>query len=329
MAAKPIHWIEAAQAVEAASRILIVAHVFPDGDAIGALMGLSGALRERGKQVVAAVDGGTPPFLHYIPNSDTVVSELTEGAWDVMISVDSSDEKRTGLAGEYGRAHSSKVINLDHHVTNTYFGDLHLVVPSAVSSTEIVFDWLSQMQHIISQPVAVALLTGLVTDTMGFRTSNVSAHTLWIAHTLMLAGASLTEITARTLDSRSFSTINLWKYTFPSVELDGQIICANVTQEDLRRANINEITDGGLVSLLNSVNEAMVAAVFKETNDQQVELSLRSKTGYDVGQIAFSLGGGGHKQAAGATIAGTLNEVRQQVLPLLREVVKQGKLEIV
>src|SRR5690606_489941 len=130
-----------------------------------------------------------------------VQDELKSGEWDLMISVDASDEERTGQVGVYGRGHSQKVINLDHHATNTMFGDIYLVMPTAVSATEVVFHWLNHIGHAITIEVAVPLLTGLVTDTLGFRTSNVTSDTLGIAMKLMAVGASLHEITARTLDS--------------------------------------------------------------------------------------------------------------------------------
>jgi phosphoesterase RecJ-like protein len=329
MTTNTIQWGEATQAIESAKSILIVTHISPDGDAIGSLIGLTIALREKGKQVVPADDDPAPEFLQFIPGTDTIVTQLTEGEWDLMISVDSSDEKRTGVVGEYGRAHSQKVINLDHHTTNTYFGDIFLVNPAAVAASEVISDWLRWMGHPISREVAVALLTGLVTDTLGFRTSNVSAGTLGIAQQLMQAGASLTEVTARTLDSKSYNAINLWKQTLPTVSLEGKVISATITQADLQRAGITETTDGGLVGLLNSVNEAMIAVVFKETPQGTVELSLRSKPGYDVSRVAFALGGGGHMQASGATIPGPLEEARKRVVPMLLEAAKNGKLNIV
>jgi len=319
-----IQWTETTEALDNAATILLVTHVSPDGDAIGSLLGLANALRERGKTVETAVDGGVPDYLEYMAGADTVKKSLEAGEWELMISLDSSDEERTGKVGAYGRAHSAKVINLDHHASNTLFGDLFLVVPTAVSATEVVFDWLTHMRQPVSLPAATALLTGLVTDTRGFRTSNCTARTLQIAQQLMEAGASLADVTARTLDGKSYSTLLLWKTALHSVELKKGLISAVVTQEDLKRASLSDMTDGGLVSLLVGVNEAQVAVVFKELAHGEVELSLRSKPGYDVSQVALVLGGGGHKQASGATIPGPLIAARERVLPMLRLVIEQG-----
>jgi phosphoesterase RecJ-like protein len=316
-------------AVKVAQKIVIVTHVKPDGDAIGSALGLAWALQEMGKKVTVANDDFVPDYLQFLPGTDLFRRTLHNGKWDVMISTDASDEPRTGLVGAYARAHSQTVINLDHHITNTLFGDIHLVVPAAVSATEIVFEWWQFAGHTISKNTATALLTGLVTDTIGFRINTVTANTLRIAQALMQAGASLTEITARTLDTRSYRVIDLWKHALPSVLLEDGVIQGTVQLTDVSQAGLDDVTDGGLVSFLNQVNEAMVAVVFKEQPEQKVEISLRSKPGFNVGDVAFVLGGGGHKQAAGATISGTLDEVKAKVLPLLKEAVAAGKLEIV
>lgn len=322
-------WQAATDAVLKAERILVVAHIFPDGDAIGALLGLSNALRRQGRQVTSAVDGGIPDDLRFLPGADHVCSVLTEGQWDLLISVDSSDEKRMGEVGAYGRQHSRLTINLDHHPTNIYFGDIFLVESEAVSATQIIYEWLQFMRFAIDREIAAPLLTGLVTDTLGFRTSNVTSGTLRIAQALMDAGASLTEITARTLDTKPYSVIELWKQVLRSVRLVGPVIYGVVTQADLQAVGLTDVTDGGLSSFLVKTEEAMIAAVFKETPSGQVELSFRSKRGYDVAQVAFALGGGGHVQAAGATLEGPLEAALARVLPMLELAAQQGKLEIV
>lgn len=322
-------WLAASDLIENAERVLVVTHVSPDGDAIGSLLGVGNALRTFGKEVDLACDDGVPDFVEFLPGADKVMKKLTMGKWDVMISVDASDEPRSGKVGAYGREHSNKVINIDHHPTNTQFGDVHLIMPHAVSATEVIFRWLDEMDFAFTPEVATPLLTGLVTDTIGFRTSNVTADTLAIAQALMENGASLTEITERTLDTRSILVVNLWKHALASAELhEGGVMAATVTQDDLKRAGLREVTDGGLVSFLVKVSEAMIAVVFKELEDGKVEISLRSKPGFDVGSVAFGLGGGGHVQAAGATIDGPLDDARKRVLALLKVAVKKGKLVI-
>ncbi len=181
------------------------------------------------------------------------------------------------------------------------------------------------MKQPLTRDNALPLLTGLVTDTQGFRTSNVRPDTLGFAQKLMQAGASLTEVTQRTLASTPFQNIQLWKYVLPSVELKNGVISASVTQEDVHKAHLTDVTDAGLVEFLVTANEAMISVVFKELTDGRVEIGFRCKPGYDVASVALSLGGGGHTQASGATVPGTLETVKERVMPLLVEAYRQGK----
>ncbi|MFW5692017.1 MAG: DHH family phosphoesterase [Chloroflexota bacterium] len=325
-----LQWEEATAAVRAAERILVVTHIKPDGDAIGSMLGLVNAFRALGKSVDCAVDEGLPFEFGFLPGSETVQAALESGAWDLMISSDSSDEARTGLVGLYGRANSKQVINLDHHQTNMRFGDIHLIDAAAVSAAEVAYRWLVHMDLPLTRDVAIPLLTGMITDTIGFRTSNVTAQTLVIAHRLISAGASLTEITARTLDNRSFETVKLWRQAFNNVSMQpGGVVTAQLSRTDFESAGLDDDSDFGLVGFLININEAMIAAVFKETDEGEINISMRAKPGFDVSGVAFELGGGGHRQAAGATVNGSLTAVRDRVLPLLEDAARRGKLNIV
>lgn len=321
-------WAAATAAIDNAQRVLLVTHLNPDGDAIGSLLGLANALSVRGITYDMAVDGGVPEYLAYLPGAERVLPALTEGSWDVMVSLDSSDEARTGDCGVYGRANSRVVVNLDHHPTNTMFGQIFIVIPTAVAAAEIVHQWLIEMGQPVTPDVARPLLTGLITDTRGLRTSNVHAGTLGLAQALVEAGASLAEVALRVLDNRPYNDIELWKQAMPSVQMDGVVISANVTVDNLRAAGLDEVSDAGLVSMLLSVDTAMISVVFQETFENAVEISLRSKPGYDVSWVAVSCGGGGHRQAAGASIPGTLEDVRARVLPLLQQEAQRGELVI-
>ncbi|HUN09955.1 MAG TPA: bifunctional oligoribonuclease/PAP phosphatase NrnA [Aggregatilineales bacterium] len=323
MTLEVVQWAEATNAIRAAQSILLVTHISPDGDAIGSMLGLYHALSEMGKKVEVAVDDGVPDFLEFIPGWKEV-SRRINGQWDVMVSLDASDEPRTGEAGAFGRSHSAMVINLDHHATNTGFGHIHLVDPLAVSAAEMVYRWLKWMEHPVSLESATALLTGMITDTMGLRTSNVVPATLRIVEELMTLGPSLSDITYRTMVSKPYAAIHLWALSLPTLKLQDRLVSATVRADDMKKVGYYDATDGGLVSLLAVVEEAVVAVVFKERNDGRVEISLRSNVGYDVSSVAFALGGGGHKQAAGATVNGKVEAVQERVVPMLRQVIEQG-----
>lgn len=316
-------WQAAADAIAAARTVLVASHVAPDGDAIGSLLGMAGVLCGLGKRVTAAVDEGVPGELAFLPNSQTILPKLTRGEYDLMIALDASDIERLGIVGQYGLAHSRRVINLDHHPTNTRFGDIQLVLPAAVATAEVVFDLLQFAGWPLSRDVAIALLAGLVTDTQGFRIPATGSRSLEIAQALMEAGAPLAEIMAQTLNRRSFAEVTLWQQALQSVQLRDGLISAAITQNDLKQASLDKMTDGGLVNYLVDVDAAKVAVVFKEL-PTAVEVSFRAKPGYDVGQLALGLGGGGHVLAAGCTLAGSLQQAQKQVLPLARKIIGEG-----
>ena len=319
-----IDFAAANAALERAAGVVIVTHVEPDGDAIGSLLGLGNALRAQGHEVTCAVDGGAPPGLQFLPRANLVLSTLPELPADLLICLDADRPERLGKVGAQGMARCGTVINLDHHVSNTGFGDIQLVMTEAASASEVVFHWLRSLSLPLSPDVARPLLTGLVTDTLGFRTSNVRAGTLRSALELMEYGVSLHEIVAQTFDSRPYAELLLWRQVLPSLTLEGGVASAQIRVEDCRRAGLEAGADGDLPSLLRSTAEARVAVVFRELEDGRVSLSMRSKPPWDVARVAVALGGGGHAQAAGATIAGPLPAARERVLPLLHTAANGG-----
>lgn len=129
---------------------------------------------------------------------------------------------------------------------------------------------------------------------------------------------------AQTLNRMPYQEVVLWKLVFPGVEMSDGLIHAAITRDNIAQAGLETMTDGGLVSHLVNVDQAKVSVVFKELPDNQVEVGFRSKPGYDVASLALQLGGGGHTQASGCTLDGTLTQARKLVLPLAQQVVSAG-----
>ncbi|MEO0595083.1 MAG: bifunctional oligoribonuclease/PAP phosphatase NrnA [Chloroflexota bacterium] len=326
---KPPEYQAASDAVASAKSILVVTHTSPDGDAIGSSLGLANALRAMGKDVTVAVDEGLPDFFAWLPKAQTIVGELpADASWDVMISTDASDEVRSGAVGKIGFANSKTVINIDHHITNTYFGDIHLVMPDAASATQVVFNWWEHMSIDWTYDIAQPLLTGLVTDTGGFRTNSTTPDVLTVAQKLMRHGASLIEATQRSLNVRSPQELAVWQRILPKVTIDNGIAILVVTQEDMHSANLDYFDMGGIANFLLGTTNVQIAATFRQDEPELYKLSMRSKPGFDVSQVAFQLGGGGHKQASGASIDGDINSILNKVAPLLAQAIEKGTPEI-
>lgn len=324
-----MHWQEAKALVDGAQTIIAVTHVFPDGDAIGSLMGLTHTLRALGKTVIPAVDDGTPDFLRHIPGSESVLKSLSTERADLVFSLDASDAKRSGKVGEYALGLGVPVIMVDHHATNTLFGTVNLLNPVTPATCEVLVDWFSAVGWTIPPDAAYALLTGIVTDTQCFRISQTTADTLRKAQLLMSLGASLTAITQRTVNRRSTASFRLWAKVMPTLQIEDGVIWAIVTPEAKKAAGYDEEGGaGGLASLLNEADEAFVTGVFIEKPDGRIEMHFRAQPGYDVSRVAFAVGGGGHIQASGATVDGPLDSAVTRVVGMLKDAARVGSLVV-
>jgi phosphoesterase RecJ-like protein len=172
----------------------------------------------------------------------------------------------------------------------------------------------------LTEHVGLCLLTGLVTDTRSFRTPNVDAAALRAALRLMESGASLSEVTQRVLEQRPLASMQLWGQAIDRLQLKDGILWTEITIAMRRKWGLGRDSDSGLANFLSGVKEADVVVVFAEGEDGTIDVGMRSVPGWDVAQVALSLGGGGHPQAAGCTISGDLLEVRELVLAELRRV---------
>ena len=308
--------------ISAAQRIQLVTHIDPDGDAIGSLLGLAWLLRARGRQVTLTCESPIPSQYAWLPGAEEIgpASRTASLAHDLVISLDCSDQQRTGQATATESPGSLPVplINIDHHITNTRFGIVNLVDPGCVATAQLLLVLADAVGWHLSQPVALCLLTGIVTDTRGLRTSNIDTQVLRAVLRLTEAGAPLAEITRRTLDQRPLSIVRLWGDAIGRLKLEDGILWTEVTGDMLRRWPSPEDGMTGLSNFLAGVREALVIAVISERDEQTVDVGLRAAPGYDVSGIALRLGGGGHPQASGCTLKGSLQDVRDLVLGEIR-----------
>lgn len=312
------------QAIEqfrSAQRILLVCHIRPDGDAIGSMLGLGLALRSVGKQVELVCEDGVPADSRHLEGSSEV-RRKPQGDFDLICVVDSSDLARTGsVLQDRGPVD----VNIDHHPTNVNFAGLNLVDPQAVATAEIIASLLATWGIAISPPIAAALLTGLVTDTIGFRTSNVNPGTLRLAASLMERGADLPVLYRRALVDRSFEAMRLWAAGLARLERKGRLLWTTLTVDDRKTAQYPGRDDADLINLLSAVEGADISVIFIEQPNGRVKISWRAQPGFDVSQIASSLGGGGHAAAAGAEIQGSLPEIQAEILELTRPLLNGGQ----
>lgn len=308
---------QASQLILGARRPLLACHVAPDGDALGSLTGLSRALRQLDLSPIPACADTVPAGFDYIPGVDAIVQDVT-GPFDLVIAVDCSDLRRLGSLSKLPNFSQYPLINIDHHITNVDFGDVNLVDPEASSTAEVILQLLDHLEVELDETLATSLLVGIVTDTRGFRTTNVTPRVLEAALRLTREGASLSYVSQRGLDRRPVAAVRLWGAALSHMRFGQDIIWTNIPVTMRREMGYHGNGDAGLASFLVSADEAAVSVVFVEQEDGSIDVGMRAMPGFDVAQLALRFGGGGHALAAGFSIAGPLEEAEQRVLEALR-----------
>jgi phosphoesterase RecJ-like protein len=292
-------------------KVLITSHVRPDGDAVGSLLGLGLALGDAGKQVEMVLLDGVPSNFRYLRGSDDVVRK-PHGGFDTFITVDCADFKRTGKLFE---SHRSPDINIDHHITNQRFGELNLIEGQEVATASILTKYLPAWGYAITQSIAAALLTGIITDTLGFRTSNMTSEALRQAAVLMDCGVDMPELYMRGLVRRSFPAARYWGAGLSRLEQDAGIVWGSLTLEDRQTTGYSGNDDADLINTISAIEGYKVGMIFVEQHDNHVKISWRGlQPGVDVSPVAEHFGGGGHAAAAGADVPGALHEIQQVVI---------------
>ena len=310
-----------------AERILVLSHIRPDGDAVGSLLGLGLALAGVGKKVQMVLEDGVPSGFRHLEGSERIETK-PEGLFDLVVAVDASDLERIGkVLNAVRRRDNGQAgvpdINIDHHVTNLNFARHNLVITDAAATAEIIANHLGDFGLTLNQAIASALLTGIITDTLGFRTVNMAPKVLHTAAALMEAGADLPSLQMSALHRRSFVTARLWGIGLSKMSREGPIVWTSLTHKDRQEVGYPGRDDGDLINLVSSIDEAAIAMIFVEQNNGTIKISLRAQSGLDVSRIAQAFGGGGHKAAAGAQIVGTLEEVQEKVLRAARGLVTE------
>jgi phosphoesterase RecJ-like protein len=308
----PVEALSAARRrIERATRVLLLTHLAPDGDAVGSTLGFGLALRAAGKEVMFVCADPIPDTFRFLPAFGEFAA-APRGAYDLVAALDAADRGRLGSPGES----LTQPIDLvfDHHFTNPGFGEINLIDVAAASTAELVADLLAPLGLPLTRSAAECLLAGLITDTMGFRTSSTTAKTLALAQKLVEAGASLPEIYDLAFYKRSIYAVRLWAVGLANLKLEHRIVWTTISLADREAAHYHGQGDADLVNVLQSVREADVALILTERPEGKVKVSWRAVAGVNVAAIAADFGGGGHVAAAGAELTGTLADVEQIVI---------------
>ncbi|MGB2962991.1 MAG: bifunctional oligoribonuclease/PAP phosphatase NrnA [Anaerolineales bacterium] len=296
--------------IQRAERILIISHTRPDGDAVGSLIGLGLIFEELGKEVNLVLEDGVPKVFHHLPSYDKVFRE-TAGVYDLIVVVDCSDIDRIGnVLDEYGEPD----VNIDHHPTNTRFARVNLVQEDAVATAEMIYDLAEELSFPLNKAIAEALLTGLITDSLGFRTSNTSPKSLRIAADLQELGADLPDLHRKALGEKSLEAVKYWGQGLAKINQEDRLVWTSLSLDDRKQADYTGRDDADLINVLSMIRDTDISLVFVEQTNGTVKVSWRARPGFDVSKIAIQFGGGGHIPASGAEIEGKLEKVQEEVL---------------
>ena len=294
-------------------RIVVTSHIRPDGDSIGSALALASALKAIGKDACVINRDPVPAPLTEFPwASDVVVAETVPADTEALVVLECGGLDRTGLSG----LDHCAVINVDHHQGNTGFGSTLWFDATYAAVGEMVFEMIDDLGAPVTPDMATQLFVAIVTDTGSFRYPGVSPRTFAMAGRLVAAGAD-PDLTARRLnDGNTLGRLRLQGAVLRSLDIQASGRLALLTLDDATLAAAGATPDDadGLINLPLSVRAIQAVVFFKHAGDGTYRVSFRSKGPVDVGAVARSFAGGGHRNASGCTIAGDLPHVREAVL---------------
>ncbi|MBI4432652.1 MAG: bifunctional oligoribonuclease/PAP phosphatase NrnA [Candidatus Omnitrophica bacterium] len=291
------------KAIRKADRILIAGHINPDGDTLGCLLALGLALLRMDKKITLICQDGVPTRFQYLPGSELVVSETRERA-DLAIAVDCGSEGRLGkrVRGIFFKAKTT--IQVDHHDFGEAFGEIQVLEDEASAVGEIVYEIIRALGVEITPPIAICLLTSIIIDTGAFRFSNIRAKTFDICARLVRTGVDLQHLIEESYWKKSPAAVRLSSYClYRSVfSKNGHIAWTIIRQKDLKQFEAQLSDADSVADDLRLVEGVKIAVVFREVGDGHLRVSLRSKHGINIANVAKLFDGGGHHNSAGCIL---------------------------
>jgi phosphoesterase RecJ-like protein len=315
------------EAVRPCQTFCVAGHIRPDGDCIGSQLGLTLALRNEGKSVVCWNEDPVPQKYAFLDPDRIVQQPQAAQAFDCVIATDSASYERVGRVGEMVNGRKL-LINIDHHASNTRYGDINWVMARAPSTGELIYQLLRQARWPITAPIADCLFTAVSTDTGSFQYPTTRPTSYHVAGELVKRGADLERICHEVYQSYPLSRVRLLQRVYNRFRLtaDNRIAYFWLKQADYVRSGADKADSEGLIDHLRAIQPVVVACVFEEIEPELIRVSFRSKTtAVDVNQIAAQFGGGGHPAAAGARIPGRPMSVQRKVIAAIKKAIDTAR----
>ena len=300
--------------IEKAETFVVLAHENPDGDAVGSALGVCTFLKELGKTDIDVLFKEYPETFNFLPNSDMIKQESTFERYDMAIVVDCPNSDR--VSKEYRKfiENAKIIVQFDHHLRNSMFGDYNVVNPVAPACSQILVSALEYLKIDISKDVATCLLAGIITDTGGFRFNSTTAETFEFAAWCLSKGINVAKVYKEAMMTKTITQFKAEKLALDRLEFfnDDKITFTYITKQDIDELGIKSGELDGIAGVGITIKDVEVA-IFAREKDDGFKISFRSNN-IDVSDICMLFGGGGHKLAAGCQIESSIEEVRKAVV---------------
>ncbi|AEV69026.1 DHH family phosphoesterase [Acetivibrio clariflavus] len=313
---------EIVKSIENAERIAILPHVFADGDALGSSIALALALRKIGKQVKVYIEEEIPHTFEFLPGREYV--EVYRGQiedYDLVLILDTGDLERLGKRVEIFNS-IKHTVNIDHHTTNTEFASVNLVNTKAAAVGELIYQLIKSMEISLDQDISTCLYVAVATDTGGFRYSNTTALTHQITADLINNGVDVSKISQIVFETVPYKKVKLMGLAIDTIEIseNGKLAFISVTEEMMKKTDASEEDCDGLVNIARNIEGVEVAVLVRQRSKDEFKINFRSQNYVDVSAIARKYSGGGHMKAAGCTLKGNMEEIKQMLKKDIKEV---------
>ena len=309
------------ESIRESRTICIVGHIRPDGDCVGSQLGLTLALRNEGKKVCCWNEDRIPEKYDFLDRDGTIQKPRRGLKFDCVIATDAASFERLGSVGRCV-ANRKLLINIDHHQSNTRYGDLNWVSAREPSTGELIFRLLKVAKWPITKRIADSLFTAVSTDTGSFQYATTRPGTYHVAGELVRRGADLAKICDEVYQSYPLSRVRLLRHIYSHFRLthEDQIAYVWLKKADFARSGAESDDTEGLIDHIRAIAPVVVACVFEEIEPELTRISLRSKSEkVNVNEIAAQFGGGGHSAAAGARIPGSPLAVQRRVIAAVKK----------
>lgn len=299
---------------------VVTSHMNPDPDALGSSLGLALFLKSIGKKVIVLNEDGCPERLQFMPKSNLVKQPTKIMKCDAVLIVDCGDIKRIGNVSEVIRDESI-MVNIDHHVTNTQFGDVNLVIDSSSSTAEIIADLIKKAKGVVLEDIATLLYLGIMTDTGSFRYASTTAKThKTISELLSVAPIDVSGLYSKVYertpreDMKRFMTL----ISKVNLTLNGKLATLVITKKELESFSKEFDLREKVFSFLRSMIGLEVIVIFTEHKKNITRVNFRSQSSFDVASLAAHFGGGGHVKASGCTVNESLKRTHAAVISKIK-----------